>query len=111
MQQAQATEWETEIYHSPAAGIAHLREEGNRQKIDKPLAEACRFSGAADRTRTGTVSLPADFKSALSTYSNTAAKERAGEGEKHLCTAYILSFLFPRVKREAWHIYKKTAAR
>ena len=32
-------------------------------------------SGAADRTRTGTVSLPADFKSALSTYSNTAACE------------------------------------
>ena len=40
-------------------------------------------NGAADRTRTGTVSLPADFKSALSTYSNTAAECSAGECPLH----------------------------
>ena len=53
------------------------------------------FRGAADRTRTGTVSLPADFKSALSTYSNTAADtcQRVSR-----CTAFILAFLFLRVK-------------
>ncbi len=44
---------------------------GNTKKQD-PLRGVLLF-GAADRTRTGTVSLPADFKSALSTYSNTTA--------------------------------------
>ena len=58
----------------------------NTKKSTRPNLRFGRVGGAANRSRTGTVSLPADFKSALSTYSNTAAN------------AYILSRFWGFVK-------------
>ncbi len=43
------------------------------QKKKRQAQKACRFAGAAGRSRTGTVSLPADFESATSANSITAA--------------------------------------
>ena len=62
------------------------------------------FFGAADRTRTGTVSLPRDFKSLVSTNSTTAAMHLLYYRIPLLSTVFALSEMM------LWISHKKTSA-